>query len=87
MGGARQVAGALRVGEDARKLLPQAPSFCILTAEFCWLRPQTDEYAQAAKEAGKLLDYVVIPGKAHKEVNPFDEEANKIARRMLDLYG
>jgi len=75
------------LGEDARKLLPQAPPFCILTAEFCWLRPQTDEFAQAAKEAGKLLDYVVIPGKAHKEVNPFDEEANKIARRMLDLYG
>ena len=75
------------LGEDARKLLPQVPPFCILTAEFCWLRPQTDEFAQMVKEEGKLLDYVVIPGKAHKEVHCFDQETNEIARRMLDLYG
>ena len=31
------------LGEAARSLLPQAPPFCILTAEFCFMRPQQDE--------------------------------------------
>ena len=75
------------LGEAARTLLPEAPPFCILTAEFCFLRPQTDEFALAAKEGGKLLDYVVLPGRAHREVNTFDAQCIEISRRMLDLYG